>query len=83
MSVNKIVQLLGGKKIFIKKRPGEPDCTFADISKIQRLLKWKPKVSIKEGVNKLLLDIKYWKRAPVWTPKKINNATKAWFKYLK
>ena len=47
------------------------------------LLKWKPKVSIKEGVNKLLLDIKYWKRAPVWTPKKINNATKAWFKYLK
>ena len=83
VSVNKIVQLLGGKKIFIKKRPGEPDCTFADISKIQRLLKWKPKVSIKEGVNKLLLDIKYWKRAPVWTPKKINNATKAWFKYLK
>ena len=83
VSVNKIVQLLGGKKIFIKKRPGEPDCTFADISKIQRLLKWKPKVSIKEGVNKLLLDIKYWKRAPIWTPKKINNATKAWFKYLK
>ena len=25
VSVNKIVQLLGGKKIFIKKRPGEPD----------------------------------------------------------
>ena len=83
VSVNKIVQLLGGKKIFIKKRPGEPDCTFADISKIKRLLKWKPKVSIKEGVNKLLLDIKYWKKAPVWTPKKINNATKTWFKYLK
>jgi UDP-glucose 4-epimerase len=83
VSVNKIVKLLGGKKIFIKKRPGEPDCTFADVSKIKRLLKWKPKVDIKEGVNKLLLDIKYWKKAPVWTPKKINIATKTWFKYLK
>ena len=81
MSVNKIVQLLGGKK-FIKKRPGEPDCTFADISKIKRLLKWKPKVSIKEGVNKLLLDIKYWKNAQ-YGRQKINNATKTWFKYLK
>jgi hypothetical protein len=33
-----LCKLLGGKKIFIKKRPGEPDCTFADISKIKRKL---------------------------------------------
>ena len=83
VSVNTIVKLLGGKKIFIKKRPGEPECTFAKISKIKRILKWKPKIDIKEGINKLLLDIDYWRKAPVWTPKKINNATKIWFKYLK
>lgn len=83
VSVNTIVKLLGGKKIFIKKRPGEPEFTFAKISKIKRILKWKPKIDIKEGINKLLLDIDYWRKAPVWTPKKINNATKIWFKYLK
>ena len=31
-----------------------------------------------------MLDIiDNWKDAPVWTPKKINIATKTWFKYLK
>ena len=32
VSVNRVVKLLGGKKIYIPKRPGEPDCTFADIN---------------------------------------------------
>ena len=82
VSVIKIVNLLGGKKIYIKKRPGEPDCTFADIKLINKKLKWKPKIKIEKGINLLLKDIDYWKKAPVWTPKKINNATKLWFKYL-
>ena len=43
VSVNKIVSMLSKKKIYIKKRPGEPDCTFADIRKIKKFLKWKPK----------------------------------------
>ena len=83
ISVNTIVKLLGGKKIYIPKRPGEPDCTFANINKIKKLLKWKSKIDIKEGVNKLLKDIEYWREAPVWTPKKIKKATKDWFKYIK
>jgi len=83
VSILKIINLLGGQKIYIKKRPGEPDCTFADIKLIKRKLHWKPKVKIEEGINILLKNIKYWKKAPVWTPKKINNATKLWFKYLK
>ena len=29
-----------------------------------------------------LKNIDYWKNAPVWTPKKINKATKIWFEYL-
>ena len=32
-NINKIVDLLEDIKIHIEKRPGEPDCTFADITK--------------------------------------------------
>ncbi len=81
-SINKIIDLLDGEKIYITKRPGEPDCTFADISKIKKLLNWSPKVSIEEGVNNLLENIEYWKNAPVWNENSIKEATKNWFKYL-
>lgn len=82
-SINYLVNLLGGKKTFIKKRPGEPDCTFADISKAKKMLKWNPKITLKIGVNKLLNNISYWQDAPIWDKKSINKATKSWFKYLK
>ncbi len=82
ISVNKIVNILGGKKVRIPKRPGEPDCTYADIKKIKKKLKWKPLVSIEKGIGYLMQDINYWSKAPVWTPKKINKATIDWFKYL-
>ena len=83
ISVNKIVKILGGKKTYVPKRPGEPDCTFADMKKIKKILKWKPKVNINEGIKKILKEIDYWKDAPVWTPKKINFETRDWFKYIK
>ena len=83
VSVNYIIKLLNGKKIKIPKRPGEPDVTFANIKKISRRLKWKPKVKIERGVKLLIKNINYWRKAPVWTPKKIEIATKDWFKYLK
>ena len=82
VSVNYIAKLLGGKKIKIPKRPGEPDRSLADVSKIKKYLKWSPKVSIEEGIHVLLQNIDFWKKAPVWTPKKINTATKVWFKFL-
>jgi UDP-glucose 4-epimerase len=81
-SINKLVSLLGGEKVHIPKRPGEPACTWADISKIQSQLGWKPKVSFEEGVNKILKHIEYWREAPVWTPESIKEATQDWFKYL-
>ena len=82
VSVNRLVELLGGKKINIPKRPGEPDSTFADISKIRSELDWEPQISIEEGVAEILKHIDYWKNAPVWTPEKIATATKDWFRYL-
>ena len=33
-SINRLVKLLGGDVAHVPKRPGEPDCTFADISRI-------------------------------------------------
>ena len=82
VSVNRLVELLGGEKIHIPKRPGEPDCTFADISAITHDLAWTPRVSIEEGVALVLKDIEYWRNAPVWTPDTIASATHDWFKYL-
>ncbi len=81
-SINRLVSILGGKKVHIPKRPGEPDCTWADISKIKRMLGWEARVSFQEGVKKVLENIDCWKDAPVWTPEKIKEATKEWFKYL-
>lgn len=81
-SVNKLVDLLGGRVVYITRRPGESDCTFADISKITRLLGWKPRVSFEEGVKIMLDNIDYWRKAPLWTPESISEATKEWFEYL-
>ena len=65
VSILKIVEILKGSKIFIQKRPGEPDVTFANISNIKRKLNWKPKIKIEEGINLMLKDIQYWQNAPV------------------
>ena len=82
-SINKLANLLGGeKKIYIPKRPGEPDKTLADITQIKKKIGWQPKISLEEGVKIMLDNINYWKTAPVWNEKSISKATKDWFKYL-
>lgn len=81
-SVNRLVELLGGDVIHIPRRPGEPECTFADITKIKKILGWQPHVSLETGVKILLENIEYWREAPVWTPEKIAEATRDWFTYL-
>ena len=81
-SVNNVVELLGGEVVYIPKRPGEPDCTWADISKVKKLLKWSPTVSIEQGIKNLLDNIDYWSEAPVWDANSISIATKKWFEYL-
>lgn len=81
-SVNRLIELMGGDTVFIPKRPGEPDCTWADISKISSQLGWSQRVSFEEGVQKILDNIDYWKEAPLWTPDTISEATQTWFKYL-
>ncbi len=82
-SINKLANLIGGKKIYIPERPGEPKRTWANINKIRKDLKWKPTISFEKGVKKMLDEIKNWNDAPLWTPKTIKIATKTWFKYMK
>ena len=82
-SINELVSILEGKKIFIPKRPGEPKITYAKIKKIKKELNWRPKISLLKGIKLLLKDISYWSNAPLWTPQKISKATKVWFKFLR
>ncbi len=81
-SVNRLVELLGGPVVHVPKRPGEPDRTHADISKIRGGLGWEPTVSFEEGVKIMLDHIEDWRTAPVWTVETIAQATRDWFKYL-
>jgi len=81
-SINRLVELLGGPVTYVPKRPGEPDITFADVTKIRRLLGWEARVSFATGVQRMLDHIHDWDEAPVWTPDSISVATREWFEYL-
>ncbi len=81
-SVLEMTNILQGNKIFIPKRPGEPDITHANINRAKLFLKWKPKISLENGLQNVLKNIFYWKKAPLWTKSKIKKVTKNWFKYL-
>ncbi|MHB8147899.1 MAG: SDR family oxidoreductase [Vulcanimicrobiaceae bacterium] len=81
-SVNRLVELLGGPVEHIPKRPGEPDCTFADVTKAERLLGWRARVPFEEGVDHMLEHIADWSDAPVWGSVAIREATAAWFAHL-
>lgn len=81
-SINRLVDLLGGEVVHVPKRPGEPDCTWADIGKIERELGWAPTVPFEEGVKRVLAEIDYWRDAPLWDPDSIAQASKLWFDVL-
>ena len=82
-SVNTLAKLIGGKKIFIPERPGEPKKTWANTNKIKKFLNWQPKINFKYGISEMLKEIDLWKDAPLWKKDSIKIATKTWFKYLK
>jgi len=81
-SINHLVELLGGEVVYVPKRPGEPDCTWANTSKIRSQLGWKPTVPFEDGVKIMLEDIDLWRDAPLWEPDSIAKATETWFRYL-
>jgi UDP-glucose 4-epimerase len=81
-TINALVELIGGTVTYIPKRPGEPDCTWADTSKIERELGWRSEVTFRDGVAEMLHEIDRWSEAPLWTPESIAKATASWFQAL-
>ncbi len=81
-AVNRLVELLGGEKTTIPRRPGEPDCTFADTAKIRASVAWQPSVPLEQGVSRMLEVIDDWRDAPLWNQSTIAEATADWFKHL-
>ena len=83
VSVNELIRLLGSPPtIGIPKRPGEPECTWADIRKIRDHLGWAPKVAFADGVRVMRDNMHHWRDAPVWTAAGIAEATSDWFRFL-
>jgi UDP-glucose 4-epimerase len=83
VSINHVASLISQKKVFIPKRPGEPDRTHANITLAKKFLKFFPKVKFEDGLNIMLESLNSWKKAPLWTKKSIKLSTKDWFKYIK
>ena len=81
-SVNYLASLLSNNFEYIPKRPGEPECTWANINKLQAHTGWEPEVSFEDGVERIIGEIEYWRGAPLWDKAKIKEATETWFKYL-
>jgi len=83
-TLGRLIELLGDDNgiVYLPRRPGEPEMTWADISKIKAMLGWEPKVSIEEGVKVMLEHLDDWKNEKVWTPDEIKEATKEWYRYL-
>lgn len=81
-SVNRLIELLGGERVHVPKRPGEPDCTFADTAQIRESLGWEPQISFEDGVRIMLKNIHMWEGATVWDSNSIARATEDWFKHL-
>ncbi len=80
--IRRLVELIGGDTVHMPTRPGEPYCTWADTTKIERHLGWRPHISFEEGVGRMMAEIDAWQDAPLWEPDSIAKATQTWFRYL-
>jgi UDP-glucose 4-epimerase len=80
--INRLIEILGGPVVYVPKRPGEPDVTHADITKITTNLNGRPTVPFEEGVARMLENIERWNDAPLWDPNSIAKATETWFRYM-
>ncbi|MFC1612285.1 NAD-dependent epimerase/dehydratase family protein [Patescibacteria group bacterium] len=52
-SINEVAELIGGEKIYLEPRKGDPQATLADISRAKELLDWEPKVNFTEGIQRV------------------------------
>ncbi|MDQ7835574.1 MAG: SDR family NAD(P)-dependent oxidoreductase [Humidesulfovibrio sp.] len=81
-SVNRLADLLGGERVHLPRRPGEPDATWADIGKIRAQFGWRPEIGFEAGVGEMLARIEDYRAATLWDAEGIEQATRAWFDNL-
>jgi|SRR5581483_6458972 len=75
--INRICELIAGSTTNIPERGGEPHSIYADNSRL-KALGWEPKVSIEQGIAKMLENLDYWRDAKVWDPEAIEKETAEW-----
>lgn len=56
VSINALVELLGGTKEYIPKRPADAKDTYGSNAKAKELLGWAPEVALEEGVAELKVE---------------------------
>ncbi len=54
LSVNRIAELIGGPRVSVAPRPGEPRDTLADLARVRAILRWNPEVETEDGVRELM-----------------------------
>jgi nucleoside-diphosphate-sugar epimerase len=54
VSVNRIADMIGGRKVYLPPRPGDARHTLADRSKARDLLGWYPEVDIEDALPELI-----------------------------
>lgn len=54
VSINRIAELIGGKRLLMEGRKGDMRNTLADTGEAWRTLGWQPRVSIDDGIQELL-----------------------------
>jgi len=51
VSVQEIADLISGNQVYIPKRDGEMDTTFANIDKVKKILGWTPKINVLDWIG--------------------------------
>lgn len=83
-TIKRLLELLGDSDniVHLPRRPGEPDMTWADITKIRQVLGWKPKVTLEKGIDAMLSKLSEWSEVKVWSKEAIIKATAKWNEVL-
>jgi len=81
-SVLDMANLISSNIIFIPERPGEPQATFADISKAETILGYRPVVNLEDGIELVKAKTDNSSNIKGWSEADIMAATSAWFKHL-
>jgi nucleoside-diphosphate-sugar epimerase len=54
LSVNRIAELIGGPRVNVAPRPGEPRDTLADLARSRAIFGWSPEIATEDGVRDLM-----------------------------